>query len=160
MDISDFKVPGGFKPGAILVQNNGYPKVPFRLIAVVLTSEAFEAVEVPCFSYIEAARPDSKPIRRCFFCGPSTLPSDTPRGLQNLRNDELKAIRGELGNGGKERKIPDRVYEWDVYNDLNQLKLERWIPLMCHLSDYSLLYTFKHVCEFYLHLLMCTWTLS
>uniref|UniRef100_A0A0E0CHR0 linoleate 13S-lipoxygenase n=1 Tax=Oryza meridionalis TaxID=40149 RepID=A0A0E0CHR0_9ORYZ len=45
----------------------------------------------------------------------SYLPSQTPRGVKNLRKEELKAIRG---NGRGERKEWERVYDYDVYNDL------------------------------------------
>lgn len=125
VDVPDFNVPSGFKPGAILVQNNGVPEVPFHLLAVNLKSESFDTLEVPCFSYIEAARPENESIRRCFFSGPSAVPCETPNGLKELRKKELMSIRGELGDGGKERQIPDRVYEWDVYHDLNQYGARR-----------------------------------
>uniref|UniRef100_I1R324 Lipoxygenase domain-containing protein n=1 Tax=Oryza glaberrima TaxID=4538 RepID=I1R324_ORYGL len=45
----------------------------------------------------------------------SYLPSQTPRGVKNLRKEELKTIRG---NGRGERKEWERVYDYDVYNDL------------------------------------------
>jgi len=43
------------------------------------------------------------------------LPSETPSGLRKLREEELVAIRG---NGEGERKSSDRIYDYDVYNDL------------------------------------------
>jgi lipoxygenase len=43
------------------------------------------------------------------------LPSQTPRGLQRLRKQELVLLRG---NGEGERKDSDRIYDYDVYNDL------------------------------------------
>lgn len=43
------------------------------------------------------------------------LPSETPAGLRALREKELKDLRG----GGKGvRKLSDRIYDYDVYNDL------------------------------------------
>ena len=45
----------------------------------------------------------------------SYLPSETPKGLQRLRKSELEAIRG---NGRGERVKSDRIYDYDVYNDL------------------------------------------
>jgi lipoxygenase len=45
----------------------------------------------------------------------SYLPSQTPRGVKNLRTKELEAIRG---NGRGERKEWERIYDYDVYNDL------------------------------------------
>ncbi|KAH9602547.1 hypothetical protein KSS87_020897 [Heliosperma pusillum] len=44
------------------------------------------------------------------------LPHQTPAGLRALREKELKDLRGD-GKGG-ERKLSDRIYEYDVYNDL------------------------------------------
>jgi lipoxygenase len=43
------------------------------------------------------------------------LPSQTPRALLELRNEELDNLRG---NGTGERKEGDRVYDYDYYNDL------------------------------------------
>lgn len=43
------------------------------------------------------------------------LPSETPAGLKALREKELKDIRGD---GKGERKLSDRIYDFDVYNDL------------------------------------------
>jgi lipoxygenase len=54
------------------------------------------------------------------------LPSQTPRGLQRLRKQELALLRG---NGEGERKDSDRIYDYDVYNDLGDpdtnIELER-----------------------------------
>lgn len=45
----------------------------------------------------------------------SYLPSQTPNGLRRLREEELVLLRG---NGQGERKLGDRIYDYDVYNDL------------------------------------------
>lgn len=45
----------------------------------------------------------------------SYLPSETPEGLKRLREDELKTLRG---NGKGERKTFERIYDYDVYNDI------------------------------------------
>jgi lipoxygenase len=45
----------------------------------------------------------------------SYLPSQTAKGLRRLREEELKILRG---NGQGERKTFERVYDYDVYNDL------------------------------------------
>nr|XP_015618866.2 lipoxygenase 2.1, chloroplastic [Oryza sativa Japonica Group] len=71
------------------------------------------AVTFQCNSWIACNNPDD---RRFFFpLKSSYLPSQTPRGVKNLRKEELKAIRG---NGRGERKEWERVYDYDVYNDL------------------------------------------
>lgn len=45
----------------------------------------------------------------------SYLPSETPEGLRRLREEELVTLRG---NGQGERKSFERIYDYDVYNDL------------------------------------------
>ena len=45
----------------------------------------------------------------------SYLPSETPSGLKKLREEELVILRG---NGEGERKSYERIYDYDVYNDL------------------------------------------
>ena len=45
----------------------------------------------------------------------SYLPSQTPKGLKSLREKDLVNLRG---NGTGERKYSDRIYDYDVYNDL------------------------------------------
>ncbi|MQL79414.1 hypothetical protein Taro_011856, partial [Colocasia esculenta] len=47
----------------------------------------------------------------------SYLPSETPDGLQKLREEELQILRGD---GQGERKNFERVYDYDVYNDLGE----------------------------------------
>lgn len=109
-----------------MVQNLGQHGPAFRLIAVILTGGSFGTLEVPCFSWIEAARSNTNPIKRCFFCIAPTVPDDTPEGLLELRQAELSELRGELDESGEMRKSPDRIYEWDVYNDLNKESDERY----------------------------------
>ena len=43
------------------------------------------------------------------------VPKETPAGLKELREHELAHIRGD---GTGERKEADRIYDYDVYNDL------------------------------------------
>lgn len=45
----------------------------------------------------------------------SYLPAQTPDGLRRLRAKELALLRG---NGQGERKSFERIYDYDVYNDL------------------------------------------
>ncbi|MED6213439.1 hypothetical protein PIB30_093353 [Stylosanthes scabra] len=56
----------------------------------------------------------------------SYLPSETPEGLKRLRGEELEVVRG---NGQGERKSFERIYDYDVYNDLgdpdNNIELKR-----------------------------------
>lgn len=43
------------------------------------------------------------------------MPSETPEGVKRLREEELEQLRG---NGQGERKSFERIYDYDVYNDL------------------------------------------
>lgn len=45
------------------------------------------------------------------------LPGETPEGLCYYRNEELDELRG---NGTGTREEWDRVYDYDVYNDLSE----------------------------------------
>lgn len=56
----------------------------------------------------------------------SYLPSQTPSGLRRLREEDLESLRG---NGEGEPKRFERIYDYDVYNDLGEpdksLELQR-----------------------------------
>lgn len=43
------------------------------------------------------------------------LPDETPAGLKSLRERELRDLRGD---GKGVRKLSDRIYDYDIYNDL------------------------------------------
>ena len=45
----------------------------------------------------------------------SYLPLQTPKGLRKLREQELESLRGD---GKGERKHFERIYDYDVYNDV------------------------------------------
>ncbi|VAI26941.1 unnamed protein product [Triticum turgidum subsp. durum] len=67
-----------------------------------------------CNSWIHPSR--SSNDKRTFFpVTYSYLPSKTPEGMKRLRRSELLAIRGD---GTGERKPHQRIYDYDVYNDL------------------------------------------
>ena len=58
----------------------------------------------------------------------SYLPSKTPSALVRLREEELITLRGD---GKGERKFFEKVYDYDVYNDLgdpdSNLSLKRTV---------------------------------
>jgi len=45
------------------------------------------------------------------------LPSQTPAPLLKYRQEELQTLRG---NGTGKRQEQDRIYDYDVYNDLGK----------------------------------------
>ena len=59
----------------------------------------------------------------------SYLPSQTPRGLRKLREEELEIFQG---NGQGERKSFERVYDYDTYNDLGNPDLFHTRSLVSH----------------------------
>ncbi|WVY93562.1 hypothetical protein V8G54_032650 [Vigna mungo] len=99
---SDF----GF-PGAITVTNK-YDKEIF------LGDFSIEGVvDIVCNSWVQPEK--IHPEERIFFTNKAYLPCYTPAGLKELRKEELRLLRG---NGKGVRKRCERVYDYDVYNDL------------------------------------------
>ncbi|XP_017434832.2 linoleate 13S-lipoxygenase 3-1, chloroplastic [Vigna angularis] len=99
---SDF----GF-PGAITVTNK-YDKEIF------LEGFSIEGVaDIVCNSWVQPEK--IHPEDRVFFSNKAYLPCYTPAGLKELRKEELRLLRG---NGKGVRKRCERVYDYDVYNDL------------------------------------------
>ncbi|KAD4179637.1 hypothetical protein E3N88_28228 [Mikania micrantha] len=54
---------------------------------------------------------------RVFFSNQTYLPGETPEGLRHYRDEELVELRG---TGSGKREEWDRVYDYDVYNDLSE----------------------------------------
>ncbi|XP_057548300.1 linoleate 13S-lipoxygenase 3-1, chloroplastic-like [Amaranthus tricolor] len=103
---SDFGV-----PGAILVTNNHQQE--FYLESITLENIACGPVHFPCNSWVQSYK--DLQGKRIFFHNKPYLPHNTPPGLKALREKELKELRG---NGIGERKMSDRIYDYDIYNDL------------------------------------------
>ncbi|CAN1359032.1 Linoleate 13S-lipoxygenase 2-1, chloroplastic [Linum perenne] len=82
---------------------------------IVISGFPNGAVNIECESWVPP-KISGKP-KRIFFTTKSYLPSDTPNGLKKLRNDELVVVRG---SGQGERRKGDRIYDYDVYNDLGE----------------------------------------
>ncbi|CAL5411249.1 unnamed protein product [Camellia sinensis] len=104
----EFKVESDFGvPGAITVYNK-YPKEFF------LVSISFERfVHFACNSWVQPANVHSN--KRIFFTNKAYLPCTTPLGLNKVRAKELQELRGD----GKGLRLPsDRIYDYDMYNDL------------------------------------------
>ncbi|MQM15448.1 hypothetical protein Taro_048393 [Colocasia esculenta] len=109
---AEFTVDSAFGvPGAITVLNRHQKE--FFLESIVVEGFPGDPVHFPCNSWVQSSR--DHPKRRVFFYNKPFLPSETPPGLVKLREEELKELRGD---GTSVRKLSDRIYDYDVYNDL------------------------------------------
>ncbi|KAH9741006.1 hypothetical protein KPL70_002451 [Citrus sinensis] len=83
---------------------------------IVLKSESRNddhGVKITCNSWLQP-KEENTPTR-IFFANKSYLPSATPDGLKRLRRQELRHLQGD---GRGVRQLSDRIYDYDVYNDL------------------------------------------
>ncbi|KAL0364300.1 UNVERIFIED_CONTAM: Lipoxygenase 6, chloroplastic [Sesamum angustifolium] len=99
------------QPGAILVTN--FHDKEFFLMEVVVHGFS----QGPIFFWADTwihSRKDN-PESRIIFKNQVYLPSQTPPGIKDLRHEDLLSLRG---NRKEERKLHERVYDYDVYNDL------------------------------------------
>lgn len=109
----DLDVPEGFgEVGGILIENKHTKEIYVRRVYL----DGFDdgRITVSCKSFVQPST-KKKPINRIFFTNKSYLPSQTPSGLLEYRADDLFALRGD---GTGERKFGDRIYDYDVYDDL------------------------------------------
>jgi lipoxygenase len=108
-------------PGAIIV-HNGHPN-EFLLISFNLELPDRSTAHYVTESWVYNTE---KTDGRIFFRNKAYLPTETPAALKELREKELQALRGD---GTGERQPSDRIYDYDVYNDLgspdDDPKLER-----------------------------------
>ncbi|KAF3777471.1 Linoleate 13S-lipoxygenase 2-1 [Nymphaea thermarum] len=105
------EVEGGFgEVGAVLITNVHHTEMYFKEIELSGLPEG--DVHITCNSWVHAQK--DNPHNRVFF-NRSYLPRATPEGLKKLRAQELETLRG---NGQGERKTHERIYDYDVYNDL------------------------------------------
>ncbi|KAK6235651.1 PLAT/LH2 domain - like 10 [Theobroma cacao] len=110
-----FEIPVDFgELGAVLVENAHHKEM--FLENIVLDGFPNGPVNVNCNSWVHSKY--DNPRKRVFFTNKSYLPSETPRGLRKLREEELVSLQG---NGQGERKSFERVYDYDVYNDLGDV---------------------------------------
>ncbi|KAG8389060.1 hypothetical protein BUALT_Bualt02G0190000 [Buddleja alternifolia] len=109
---SSFEIPEDFgEVGAIMIENEHHKEIYVKNI--VLDGFSSGSVEVTCNSWIQSK--SDNPYKRIFFSNKSYLPSQTPSGLKRYRENELIILRGD-GQGQREKG--DRIYDYDVYNDL------------------------------------------
>ncbi|CAN6248813.1 unnamed protein product [Urochloa humidicola] len=114
---AEFTVDASFgEPGAVTVLNRHQRE--FFVESIVVEGFPSGPAHFTCNSWVQPTRVDRNP--RVFFTNRPYLPAETPPGLLELRRQELSVLRGEAGNAaaGDERRLTDRVWEYDVYNDL------------------------------------------
>ncbi|KAL3647573.1 hypothetical protein CASFOL_008541 [Castilleja foliolosa] len=103
IDDPDFGV-----PGAVYVFNQYRDE--FFLVSVSIEG----IVQFACRSWIKPTKVGLE-TKRIFFHDKAHLPLGTPTGLTKLRQIELEDLRGD----GTGLRLPsDRIYDFDVYNDL------------------------------------------
>ncbi|KAL9458841.1 hypothetical protein AB3S75_007676 [Citrus x aurantiifolia] len=109
---AELKIPASFGDvGAILVESDQLTEM--YLQDIVLDGLPNGPVNLTCDSWIQPKIVDKQ--KRIFFTNKSYLPSQTPNGLKRLRAEELNNLQGD---GQGERKRHERIYDYDVYNDL------------------------------------------
>ncbi|AES95303.1 putative linoleate 9S-lipoxygenase [Medicago truncatula] len=105
---ADFGIPGAF------YIRNYMQAHEFFLVSVTFDDiPNHESVEFVCNSWIYNFKNYKKD--RIFFTNDTYLPSQTPAPLVYYRQEELQNLRGD---GTGQRKEWERVYDYDVYNDL------------------------------------------
>ncbi|OMO60422.1 Lipoxygenase [Corchorus capsularis] len=109
---ADFTVPSDFgKPGAILITNLHGKE--FHLLEIVIHGFDEGPIFFPANTWIHSR--NDNPESRIIFRNQACLPSQTPPGLKDLRREDLLSVRG---SGKGKRKAHERIYDYDVYNEL------------------------------------------
>ncbi|GAU50192.1 hypothetical protein TSUD_408800 [Trifolium subterraneum] len=100
------------KPGAFYIEN--FLQHEFFLVSLTLEDDLHhETINFVCNSWIYNT--EKYKTERIFFSNKAYLPSETPASLVHYIQEELKTLRGD---GTGERKEWERIYDYDVYNDL------------------------------------------
>ncbi|WOL19484.1 putative lipoxygenase 8, chloroplastic [Canna indica] len=108
-----FEVPRDFGDiGGVFITND-HDKEMFLSEIKLESSNKKNELTITCKSWVHTK--SNNPDRRLFFFDKSYLPAQTPDGLRRLREKELETVRGD---GQGERKEFERIYDYDVYNDL------------------------------------------
>lgn len=109
-----FKVDEDFgKPAAVLLES--FYSNEFYIKSITLALPDGSNLYFPCYTWITHSKLYfGKP--RIFFTNQPYLPSETPPAILKLREDELLALRGD---GKDERIHGQRIYDYDVYNDIS-----------------------------------------
>ncbi|KAJ3683174.1 hypothetical protein LUZ60_013401 [Juncus effusus] len=98
-------------PGALVLKNGNKNDFFLKFISLQVSDD--RKIHFDCNSWIYPVKKTQ--LDRIFFANTSYLPNKTPAPLQELRQEELRNLRG---NGRGERKKWERIYDYDYYNDL------------------------------------------
>ncbi|PHT59203.1 Linoleate 13S-lipoxygenase 2-1, chloroplastic [Capsicum baccatum] len=109
---ANFVIPEDFGGvGAVSVENEHQKEIYVKNI--VIDGFPYGKVNITCNSWVHTKF--DNPEKRIFFTNKSYIPSQTPSGLKRLREKELVTVRGD---GFGERIKFERIYDYDVYNDI------------------------------------------
>ncbi|GAA0168252.1 oxygenase [Lithospermum erythrorhizon] len=111
-----FEIPADFGTIGAVVFENEHKNEMFIKEIVIETGLPSGQVTITCESWVHSKY--DNPGKRIFFTNKSYLPSTTPSGLKVYRERELKILRGEIREVKGEFKSFERIYDYDVYNDL------------------------------------------
>ncbi|XP_031124547.1 lipoxygenase 6, chloroplastic isoform X2 [Ipomoea triloba] len=110
---ADLRVPRDFGcPGAALITN--FLDREVYLVQIVVHGFSQGPLFFSANTWIHSSK-DNPTESRIIFKNQAYLPSQTPLGIKGLRSADLMSIRG---NGKGERKLYERIYDYEVYNDL------------------------------------------
>ncbi|KAF4359256.1 hypothetical protein F8388_005365 [Cannabis sativa] len=114
-----FDIPKDFgEVGAIIVENDFEREIFLKNILLEDLPSEPSTLEFSCNSWVQSKHDvPTDQHKRVFFSNKCYLPSQTPSGIKELRKIALENLRGD---GKGERKKNERVYDYDVYNDLGQ----------------------------------------
>ncbi|XP_057827365.1 linoleate 9S-lipoxygenase-like [Cryptomeria japonica] len=114
-----FDWPHGYgTPGAILVRNKHSQQFLLEYVSIYVPGHG--DINFLCNSWVyPKSMANSGPSdKRIFFENKSYLPEETPKGLKFWRGEELLKATGGADEGV--RQPCDRIYSYDVYNDLGE----------------------------------------
>ncbi|PWA74815.1 lipoxygenase 7 protein [Artemisia annua] len=112
---AEFEVPEEFgEIGAVFIENEHHKEMYVETID--LKGFPNGTITINPNSWVHSKF--DNPEKRIFFTNKSYLPSQTPSGLKSQREKDLASLRGDGVSDDGPRKKHDRIYDYDVYNDL------------------------------------------
>ncbi|XP_022960149.1 linoleate 9S-lipoxygenase-like isoform X1 [Cucurbita moschata] len=113
------KVEKGFgNPAAFVITNEHKHKFYLKSAFLQIPKLHPKIIHFDCNSWVYPFNVANTP--RVFFSNTSYIPSQTPRPLVELRKEELIKLRGD---GKRENKEWERIYEYDYYDKLSRSEL-------------------------------------